>query len=231
MSYTYDFPRPALTVDLAIFTVADGQLKALLVKRGEGPFLGAWALPGGFVREDESLEAAARRELEEETGLRGEGLYMEQLYSFGDPKRDPRGHTVTVAHTALVPGEQALAATGDAAEAAWWPMEALPQPLAFDHAEILAYAHQRLRWKLDYTSVGFELLPPTFTLVALQALYEAILGKTLDKRNFRKKLAALEILQEVGESRVEGPGRPAKLYAFQPEVWVRWRDRGIRLPF
>lgn len=231
MPYTYEFPRPALTVDLVIFTVAEGALKVLLVRRGEAPFLGEWALPGGFVREGEGLEAAARRELAEEAGLEDEALYLEQLYSFGEPGRDPRGHTVTVAHTALVRSELALAAAGDAADAAWWPVGALPSALAFDHAQILAYAHQRLKWKLDYTSVGFELLPPSFTLVALQQLYEAILGKALDKRNFRKKLAALEVLQEVGEVKPEGPGRPAKLYAFQPEAWVRWRDRGILMPF
>lgn len=231
MSHCYPFPRPALTVDLAIFTVHEGALQALLIRRGEPPCQGQWALPGGYVREGEGLEEAARRELAEETGLEAQGAYLEQLYSFGAPGRDPRGHTVTVAHTALLRRGLALQATGDAQEAAWWPMAALPRPLAFDHETILAYAHQRLKWKLDYTSVGFELLPPSFTLVELQGLYEAILERPLDKRNFRKKVAALEILQEVGEQRPEGPGRPAKLYSFQPEGLVRWRDKGILMPF
>lgn len=179
-----------ITVDIAIFTVRNGALEVLLVKRGVPPFAGQLALPGGFVREDESLEDAALRELYEETSVRN--VFLEQLYTFGDPKRDPRGRIVTVAYYALISSDRlSLVAGADAAEARWFPMKALP-PLAFDHKSILDYALERLRNKLEYTTVGFQLLPEKFTLSDLQKVYEAILEKRLDKRNFRRKNGAIE---------------------------------------
>ena len=200
----------SVAVDLVIFTVREGALQVLLIERGVPPFKGQWALPGGFVLERETLEAAARRELEEETGLRD--VYLEQLYTFGDPERDPRGRTVAVAYFALTPPAPVQAST-DAATAAWHPA-ARPPKLAFDHARILKAGLDRLRAKLGYSTVGFELLPRQFTLTELQTLYEAILERPLDKRNFRKKMLSLGLLKSEGRKRSEGAHRPARLYSF-----------------
>ena len=184
MPHTYQYPRAALTVDCVVFGFDEGELKVLLIQRALDPFKGKWALPGGFVHVDETLDDAARRELAEETGL--EDVFLEQLYTFGTVKRDPRERVVSVAHFALVKlsDYKAKAAT-DAAKAAWFPISELPK-LAFDHAEIVAAALARLQGKVRYQPIGFELLPPKFTLSELQHLYEAILGAVLDKRNFRK---------------------------------------------
>ncbi len=200
----------SVAVDLVIFTVREGVLQVLLIERGIPPFKGQWALPGGFVLERETLEAAARRELEEETGLRD--VYLEQLYTFGDPDRDPRGRTVAVAYFALTP-EAPLQASTDAARAAWFPAGRAPA-LAFDHAKILKSGLERLRAKVGYTTVGFELLPRQFTLTDLQKLYEAILERPLDKRNFRKKMLSLGLLKPEGRKRSAGAHRPAELYSF-----------------
>jgi 8-oxo-dGTP diphosphatase len=200
-----------VTVDVVIFTIKDARLQVLLVRRGIPPFEGAWAIPGGFVLPDEGLDHAARRELEEETGVRD--VYLEQLYSFGDPARDPRGRVVTVAYYALISPDRTVHAGSDAADARWWPMEQFPD-LAFDHADILRYALERLRNKLEYTTVGFQLLPETFTLTELQQVYQAILGRALDKRNFRRKLDLLGILTPLKQQRRQGPSRPAMLYRF-----------------
>lgn len=199
-----------VAVDLVIFTVREGALQVLLVERGIAPFKGQWALPGGFVLDRETLEEAARRELREETGL--EDVYLEQLYTFGDPDRDPRGRTIAVVYYALTPPAPLRAST-DAATAAWHPA-ARPPRLAFDHARILEKGLERLRAKLGYSTVGFELLPKQFTLTELQSLYEAILQRPLDKRNFRKKILSLGLLRSVGEKRSAGAHRPARLYAF-----------------
>jgi len=159
-----------VTVDIVVFTVHEQTLQVLLIERGIDPFKGRYALPGGFVRTEETLEQAAFRELLEETGTKD--VYLEQLYTFGDPHRDPRGRVVTVAYYALVPNDKSpLLAGTDAAAAAWYPVSALP-PLAFDHKKIVEYAVDRLRNKLEYTNVGFQLLPAKFTLSALQALHE-----------------------------------------------------------
>ena len=201
-----------VTVDIVIITIADDSLKVLLVKRGVEPYAGQYALPGGFVHQDESLEDAARRELSEETGTRD--VYLEQLYSFGNPGRDPRGRVLTVAYYALVPRNQApLRAGSDAAEAAWFPVTMLPT-LAFDHEQIVEYAVMRLRNKLEYTTVGFELLPEKFTLSQLQHMYEVILDKQLDKRNFRRKIDALGILKPLKEMQPTGR-KPARLFSFK----------------
>jgi len=210
-------PAVSVAVDLVIFTVREGTLQVLLIERGVPPYKGQWALPGGFVLERETLEEAARRELAEETGLKD--VYLEQLFTFGDPDRDPRGRTVAVAYYALTPPAELRAST-DAANAAWHPAAAAPK-LAFDHAKILKTGLQRLRAKLGYSTVGFELLPRQFTLPELQKLYEAILERPLDKRNFRKKILSLGMLKSEGQKRAHGAHRPAQLYSFAlPKVKV-----------
>lgn len=212
--YCYDYPRPSVTVDIILFTFHEDQLKVLLVRRDHEPFAHHWALPGGFVNIDEDLEDAARRELSEETNV--SDVYLEQLYTFGDPDRDPRGRVITVAYFALLSNDQVrglqIRGASDAGEAAWWNIYDLPQ-LAFDHARILQYAMQRLRWKLEWTALGFLLLPAEFTLSELQRVYETVLHEPLDKRNFRRKMLAADVLEETGNLR-EGDHRPAKLYRF-----------------
>jgi 8-oxo-dGTP diphosphatase len=222
-------PLALVTVDVVIFTVREEALQVLLVQRGAAPFRDRWALPGGFIREDEPLEEAALRELEEETGVRE--VYLEQLYTFGEPGRDPRGRVITVAYFALIASDrQTLAAGTDAAAARWWPAGA-PPPLAFDHREILDYAVERLRNKLEYTTVGFQLLPAKFTLTQLQRVYEAILGRALDKRNFRRKMELLDILTPLEETVREGASRPAQLYRFSARRFAKLKDKGILFPF
>ncbi|HLX83921.1 MAG TPA: NUDIX domain-containing protein [Terriglobales bacterium] len=216
-----------VTVDIVIFTIQSGSLKVLLVKRAAAPFQGQFAIPGGFVLDGENLDQAALRELREETGVAD--VYLEQLYSFGDVERDPRGRIVTVAYFALISTGRPLRAGTDASEADWWPIDRLPS-LAFDHDKILAYALERLRNKLEYTTVGFQLLPEKFTMTELQEIYEAILGKKLDKRNFRRKLALLKILKALPEYR-RGGQRPARLYKFQAARFEKLKDKGILFPF
>jgi 8-oxo-dGTP diphosphatase len=218
-----------VTVDLVIFALREGELQVLLIRRGLPPFEGRWSLPGGFVRDGESLEAAARRELDEETGVRD--VYLEQLYTFGDPARDPRGRVVTVAYYALLTTEAApLAAGTDAGDARWMPARKHPS-LAFDHERILSYALERLANKLEYTTAGFKLLPRKFTLGQLQRVYEAVLGRLLDKRNFRRKMALLGVLKPLDEWVQEGRSRPAQLYRFSAKEFERLRDKGILFPF
>jgi len=217
-----------VTVDIVIFTIQSEELKVLLVKRGIPPFKGQLALPGGFVHEDESLDEAAMRELREETGVFD--VFLEQLYSFGEPGRDPRERIITVAYYALISADRSqLAAGTDTTEAAWWPVSKLPI-LAFDHRKILDYALERLRNKLEYTTVGFQLLPAKFSLTELQGVYEAILGKKLDKRNFRRKIELLKILKPISEYR-RGGQRPARLYRFAAARFEKLKDKGILFPF
>jgi 8-oxo-dGTP diphosphatase len=216
-----------VTVDIVIFTIQAGALKVLLVKRRRPPFVGQFAIPGGFVHEDEDLDQAALRELREETGV--SDVYLEQLYSFGEPDRDPRGRVITVAYFALISADRKLNAGSDAAEADWYSADDLPT-LAFDHATILNYALERLRNKLEYTTVGFQLLPEKFTLTELQEVYEAILGKKLDKRNFRRKMSILKILKPLPEYR-RGGQRPAQLYRFVAARFEKLKDKGILFPF
>jgi 8-oxo-dGTP diphosphatase len=199
-----------VTVDIVLLTILDRQLHLLLIKRVATPFENRYALPGGFVLENESIEAAAARELREETGV--DRVYLEQLYTFGDPKRDPRGRVITIAYYALVPYTNLLRAGSDASDAAWFPIAELP-PLAFDHRKIVEYAHQRIRNKLDYTNVGFELLPEKFTLTELQLVHEAILGEPLDKRNFRRRTIQRGIVKPTKEMQRSGR-KPAQLYRF-----------------
>jgi 8-oxo-dGTP diphosphatase len=219
-----DHPRPSVTVDVIIFTLRDGDLQVLLIRRKRPPCQGMWAIPGGFVGIDESLEQAALRELEEETGVHD--VYLEQLYTFGDVGRDPRGRVITVAYFALVPALAICPHAGDeATEARWWSVSDLPE-LAFDHAGILTYALQRLRYKLEYTAVGFELLPDAFTLSELQTAYEIILGEELDKRNFRRKILSAEVIEETGAYRA-GEGRPARLYRFRDDAVAEVKARRL----
>lgn len=223
--YTYEYPRPALTVDAVVFGLDEGELKILLVRRGIEPYAGRWALPGGFVEMDESLEDAVRRELQEETGLKQ--IYLEQLATFGEPGRDPRGRTVTVAYYALVNlSGHSPSASSDAAEAAWHSAFA-PPPLAFDHGGILAAALERLRGKIRYRPVGFELLPRRFPLRDLQHLYESVLGRELDKRNFRKKILAMGILRETDDIEKGVGHRAARLYSFDRRAYERMERQGF----
>lgn len=219
------FERPAVAVDLVVFAVRSGELALLLVKRGIPPYEGMWALPGGFVRVDESLDDCARRELVEETGVRD--IFLEQLYTFGEPNRDPRMRVITVAYYAIIAADrQVLSASTDAADASWFPMSARPR-LAFDHDRIAAYAAERLSNKLEYTTIAFQLLPERFTLSELQSVYEIVLGHPLDKRNFRKKMLSLGLVRETGEKRMVGKHRPAELYRFAEARGTALKEKDI----
>lgn len=230
----HGFGFPRVTVDVIVFTILQGELQALLVRRERPPFRGRWAIPGGFVERGEPLADAALRELREETGLKD--VYLEQLYTFGDPGRDPRGRTITVAYLALVnparfrgPRERSRPdprAVSDAAGVGWFPAYRLPA-LAFDHNRILAYAVERLRNKLFYTTVGFEFLPREFTLSQLQSVYETLVNRKQDKRNFRRKILSLDILQASGRTRREGRHRPAGVYRFRKPRWTYLRERAL----
>lgn len=210
---------PIMTVvDVVIFTFEDDGVKALLIRRKVPPFAGKWAIPGGFVRKNESLRHAAERELYEETGVRTK--YLEQLYTFGDPKRDPRGRVVTVAYFALVPaGGMKIRGASDAAEARLFPVRKFPH-LAFDHKEIFACAMARLQNKIQYTNIAWSLLPKAFTLGEIQDLYEEIWRRRLDKRNFRKKMLSLGLLKTLSRMRRGLRQRPARLYAFKKKTVV-----------
>ncbi|MDO8622509.1 MAG: NUDIX domain-containing protein [bacterium] len=206
--------RPLVAVDIVVLSIRDGALSATLIRRALPPFQGRWAIPGGFVLPEESLDAAALRELREETGIRVSQSYLEQLFTFGDVHRDPRGRVISVTYLVLIDGA-AIAPRGgsDAEAAAWFPVDQLPS-LAFDHDEIITYALQRLRYKLEYTNVVYAMLPDRFTLSELQMTYEAILGKPLDKRNFRKKIVSLGFVKPTQQWKKPGQGRPAQLWRF-----------------
>ena len=217
--------RHTVSVDVVIFSLREGDLKVLLIRRAAPPFKGKWAIPGGFVRAHESLEEAALRELAEETGV-GD-VYLEQLYTFGAPKRDPRGRIITVAYFALVVDDVSPQAGQEASETQWHSMYDLPE-LAFDHADILKYALQRLRYKLEYTAVGFELLPNEFTLTELQSAYETVLGEKLDKRNFRRRILEADVLSETPRYREgDGQGRPAKLFRYKKNATMEVKARRL----
>ncbi len=225
MPYTYDYPHPAVTVDGVVFGYDDADLKVLLIQREQPPYRLKWALPGGFVKIGEGLEEAARRELEEETGIRG--LYLEQLYTFGAPKRDPRERVISVAYYGLVAlAGHAVRAATDARNVAWFPVADLPA-LAFDHEEILETGLRRLKAKIRYEPVGFELLPEKFPLSELQRLYETILEQPLDKRNFRKKILGMGLLADTEEIQQDVAHRAARLYRFDEAAYRRLKKAGF----
>ncbi len=224
--YSYPYPHPAVTVDCVVFGLDEGELKVLLIQRDLDPFAGKWALPGGFIRMDEDLQAAARRELEEETGVKK--LYIEQLGAFGTPGRDPRERVVTVAWWAVVNlYEHEVKASTDARNAAWFPVEDLPA-LAFDHPVILDAALARVRETLRREPLAFEFLPRKFTLTQLQRFYETVLGRPLDKRNFRKKVLSYGLLEELEEYEVDVAHRAAQLYTFRRDRYEAFREEGSR---
>ncbi|HWC22329.1 MAG TPA: NUDIX domain-containing protein [Flexivirga sp.] len=210
------FPPLAVTVDLVVLTIRADRLQALTVRRGEAPYEGEWALPGGFLRPDEDLPDAAARELREETGLPADGFHLEQLASYGAPDRDPRMRTVTVAYIALAADLPAPTAGTDAAEARWQPVDELldgPIRLAFDHSEILRDGVERARGKLEYTPLAAAFCPPEFTISELRRVYEIVWGRTLDPRNFHRKVTRTAgFLQETADTTTRDGGRPARLY-------------------
>jgi 8-oxo-dGTP diphosphatase len=222
------YDRPSVTVDVVIFTLRERELHVLLVKRRRWPFEGCWALPGGFIEMNESLEESARRELEEETGVRD--VYLEQLYTFGDPGRDPRTRVISIAYFALVQADKQVLRTSDeTSDVRWHPMRTLPDQLAFDHDQILDFALSRLRSKLEYTTLAFQLLPDVFSILELKDIYEQILGEHLDKGNFYRKIKEAGILEETNLIR-EGRGRPTRLWRFKRDITrdkqfvFRWRE-------
>ena len=231
MPFTYEYPRPALTVDCILFgfdwvASRGGELKVLLIERLRDPFRGCWALPGGFLDEaDPTVEHAAKRELAEETGLTN--VFMEQLYTFGNAGRDPRGRTVSVAYYALVKlSDHPVRAGDDAGNARWFSLSEIPT-LAFDHDQIIRTAYERLRGKVRYQPIGFELLPGKFALSQLQNLYETVLGQKLDKRNFRKKILKMNLLVEGNETQANVPHRAARLYQFDQQRYEELLARGF----
>ena len=231
--YCYEWPRPGVTVDITLFTVAgalnDLRLQVLLIQRDEPPWQGQWALPGGFVRENEDLHAAALRELEEETGI--PEAVLEQVEAVGTPGRDTRGHVITIVYVGLIAGDRhELKARGDARAARWFDVQELPV-LAFDHADLLQRGRQHLQRRLGEDPVCFELLPETFTLSELQALTETILGHPLDRRNFRRKVQDLGLVVPTEGVRQQGAHRPAQLFRLAPEQAKRYGGRGRMRPF
>lgn len=223
--FKYEHPHPALTVDCVVFGLDEDDLKVLLIQRDVSPYAGCWALPGGFVRITETLEAAAQRELKEETGL--DSVFLEQFHTFGAIDRDPRERVVTVAYLALVKlADHRVQASTDARNAAWFTLDDVPK-LAFDHARILAMAQDRLRTKVRNQPIGFELLPKKFTLRQLQHLYERVLDKKLDKRNFRKKVLGMGLLEDIDEIETDVAHRAARLYQFDHKKFRRLTKEGF----
>ncbi|MEM1262559.1 MAG: NUDIX domain-containing protein [Pseudomonadota bacterium] len=220
MPFQYDYPHPAVTVDISIFTIRGDELKVLLVKRALAPFRGEWALPGGFVDIDESLTDAAMRELREETGV--EAAYLEQLYTFGEPRRDPRERVISVAYYALMASDTLeIRAASDAEGVGWFRLDELPA-LAFDHAEILDMALQRLAAKLGYSTIALQLMPAEFTMAELRHIYELIGREQLDARNFSKRILALDVIEPTGKNRRDGAHRPAKLFRVKDRSSVKF---------
>ncbi|MBI4436883.1 MAG: NUDIX hydrolase [Candidatus Omnitrophica bacterium] len=225
----FSFDRHAVTVDIVLVTIHKETLKVLLVKRDRSPFGGKWALPGGGVGSHESVDEAALRLLQKETQVGN--VYLEQLYTFGELKRDPRGRVITVAYYALVNYDRfRLEPHLNGGGTHLFTVNRIPS-LAFDHQKIIRYALERLRHKVNYTTICFQLLPDKFTLSELQKAYEVILNQKFDKRNFRKKMLQLNILKRTGEKRISGPQRPAELYSFTESKVLKLQERGILIPF
>ena len=225
--YCYKYPHPAVTTDCVIFGFDGTRLQVLLVQRGIDPYKGRWAFPGGFLKMDESCEQGALRELQEETGLTG--AYIEQFHAFSDPLRDPRERVITIAYYALVKIQE-VQGGDDADRADWFALDEVP-PLAFDHDMILREALKRLRERIHFEPVGFELLPEKFTMKQLQNLYEAILDVHFDRRNFTKKMLHFNILNQLDETTRPTPKREAFLYSFNQESYNELKQKGFRLEF
>ena len=214
-----------LTVDAVVFGYEEGKITVLLIKRKYEPFKNKWAIPGGFIQNDESLEQAVERELYEETGVKIN--YLEQLYTFGEQKRDPRGRIVSIAYFGLVrPTAFKLFASTDAEDAQWFSIDELPE-LSFDHKEILELAIKRLQGKITYEPIGFELLDKKFPFSDLEKLYSTLLGRKVDRRNFRKKIVGLNVLDELDEKVSKGSGRPANLFQFNQKRYFQLKKEGI----
>ena len=225
LGHCYEYPRPAVAVDAVVLAMAGDDLQIMLIQRDQPPFAGRWALPGGFVRMDESLDEAVRRELQEETGLCD--IYLDQVGAFGAVDRDPRDRVVSVAYVALVqPDGFRAQGAGDARCAAWFRWEDRPR-LAFDHAQICQAAMTFLQRRLRYAPIGFELLPEKFPLRDLQAVYERLLGRPLDKRNFRRRVLELGILRDTGRSESGTAHRAARLYRFNKAMYDALLKKGI----
>jgi 8-oxo-dGTP diphosphatase len=209
------YEKPSVSVDTLIFTIRSSRLEILLIKRKSWPFENQWAIPGGFIDMDESLEESALRKLRDETSLRD--VYLEQLYTFGEPKRDPRTRVITISYYALIASDNIkLNASGHASDVTWFDVDSLPK-LAFDHGAIIDYALERIRSKIEYTNIAVNLLPEKFTLTEFQRIYEVILGKSLDKRNFRKKVYEVGLLTPLNETKMDGAHRPAQLFMFRKD--------------
>jgi 8-oxo-dGTP diphosphatase len=225
-----NFPRPIASVDLVIVALSPTGLDALLMQRGEEPFAGFWALPGGFVHPDEDadLEAAARRVLRRKTGI--EAPYLEQLQTFGDARRDPRGWSLSVAYVALIAADEVgLQAGANAADVAWRPIEgeSVATPLAFDHSQILRSGLMRIRRKVEYSTLPTHLLPAAFTLSDLQSVYERLLGRPLDKSAFRKRIAEADFAEPIPGAMRRASNRPAQLYRLRQARSTTFFDRTI----
>lgn len=205
--------KPAVSVTVLIFSVNRGKMEVILIKRVRKPFLGMWGLPADIIELDESLEDAARHILEEKTGIKN--VYLEQLYTFGNPKRDSRSRVISISYFALIPHNSVnLDYSPDALHAKWTPVETLPR-LAFDHEEMIQYAIDRIKNKLEYSNIAHALVPERFRLTELQNIYEIILGRKFDKRNFRKQLFTFDLVESTGQMYKAGNHRPAMLYKFR----------------
>ena len=214
-----------VAVDAVVFGYDAKQLSVLLIKRGVEPFKDSWALPGGLVMDNECLETAVTRELKEETGVQID--YLEQLYTFGKPGRDPRNRVISVSYFGLVrPNHFTIQAATDAKEVQWFPVKELPD-LAFDHETILNIAKERLKAKLQYQPIGFDLLNKEFPFSDLENLYTTILDHKIDRRNFRKKILSFEIVEETDKIHQKGSGRPAKLFKFNNEKYNQLLNEGF----
>jgi len=223
--FCYRYPHPAVTVDCIIFALHENDLKVLLIQRGADPYKNFWALPGGFVEIDEDLDTAAERELAEETGL--EKVFLEQLYTYGNPKRDPRERIISVAYYSLVRlKEHRPVAGSDALNTCWYSVRQLP-PLAFDHQVIMDMAVKRLQGKVLYAPIIFDLLPGKFRLNQLRKVYEIILGKPIDPESFRKKILATGILTPLDEFDSSEPGQPARRYRFDKKRYQKMLEDGF----
>lgn len=225
--YCYKYPHPAVTTDCVIFGFDGSELQVLLIERGIEPFKGKWAFPGGFLNMDETAGEGALRELKEETSL--ENAYIEQFNTYSDPWRDPRERVITIAHYALV-RIQEVKGGDDAAKAQWFPIDEVPQ-LAFDHDKILRDAMRKLRERIHFEPIGFELLPEKFTMRELQILYESILGVKFDRRNFAKKMMHYELLNQLDETVRPTAKRDALLYSFNKDNYELFKKKGFQLEF